>query len=107
MTDMTSLPLDYDFIDSLSQNLNDTHWPVRLMAIYLLAKNQDSSFTKVLDWAAKYDSSKTVRDMAVALGGTPPPPPQQPAESNNPPNGASYPQVNQMIQGRPQQYPPP
>jgi tetratricopeptide (TPR) repeat protein len=75
MADMTSLPLDYEFINALSENLNDTHWPVRLMAIYLLAKNQNSSFTKVLDWAAKYDSSKFVRDMAVALGGTPPPPP--------------------------------
>ena len=77
MTDMTSLPLDYEFINALSENLNDTHWPVRLMAIYLLAKNQNSSFTKVLDWAAKYDSSKFVRDMAIALGGTPPPPPPQ------------------------------
>ena len=84
MTDMTSLPLDYDFLNALSENLNDTHWPVRLMAIYLLAKNQDTSFTKVLDWAAKYDSSKSVRDMAIALGGTPPPPPQEPAEPNKP-----------------------
>jgi hypothetical protein len=91
MTDMTSLPLNYDFLNALSENLNDTHWPVRLMAIYLLAKNQDTSFTKVLDWAAKYDSSKFVRDMAVALGGTPqpPPPPQEPAA--------------QPTQGRPQQ----
>jgi tetratricopeptide (TPR) repeat protein len=84
MTDMTSLPLDYDFLNALSENLNDTHWPVRLMAIYLLAKNQDTSFTKVLDWAAKYDSSKSVRDMAIALGGTPPPPPQELAEPNKP-----------------------
>lgn len=98
MTDMTSLPLNYDFLNALSENMNDTHWPVRLMAIYLLAKNQDSGFTKVLDWAAKYDSSKFVRDMAVALGGTPPPPPQKPAEPNNPPN--------QMTQGSPQQQSP-
>lgn len=86
MTDMTSLSLDYGFIDALSKNLNDMHWPVRLMALYLLAKNQDSSFTKVLDWAAKYDSSKFVRDMAVALGGTPPSPLQQPIEPNKPAN---------------------
>jgi tetratricopeptide (TPR) repeat protein len=92
MADMTSLPLDYEFINALSENLNDTHWPVRLMAIYLLAKNQNSSFTKVLDWAAKYDSSKFVRDIAVALGGTPPPPPQEPA--------------GQPTQGSPQQQSP-
>ncbi len=98
MADMTSLPLDYQFINALSENLNDTHWPVRLMATYLLAKNQDSGFTKVLDWTAKYDSSKFVRDMAVALGGTPPPPPQQPAEPNKP--------ANYLTQGRPQQQSP-
>jgi tetratricopeptide (TPR) repeat protein len=84
MTDMTSLPLDYEFINVLSENLNDTHWPTRMMAIYLLAKNQNGNFTNVLDWAAKYDSSKHVRDMAIALGGTPPPPPpptqEQPAQ---------------------------
>ena len=106
MTDMTSLTLDYEFINALSENLNDTHWPVRLMAIYLLAKNQDGSFAKVLDWAAKYDSSKFVRDMAVALGGTPPPPPQQPAEPNSPANGASHPQADQLTQGSPQQQSP-
>ena len=75
MADMTSLPLDYELIDALAENLNDTHWPTRMMAIYLLAKNKNSNFAKVLDWAAKYDSSKPVRDMAIALGGTVPPPP--------------------------------
>ncbi len=86
MADMTSMPLGYDFLNALSENLNDTHWPARLIAIYLLAKNQGDNFTKVLDWATKYDSSKLVRDMAIALGGTPPPPPQQPAEPNKPAN---------------------
>ena len=63
-----SLPLDYELIRGAAQNLNDTHWPVRMMAVYLLAKNQNSNFGKVLDWTAKYDSSKLVRDMAIALG---------------------------------------
>jgi hypothetical protein len=99
MADMTSLPLDYELINVLAENLNDTHWPVRLMAIYLLAKNQNGNFAKVLDWAAKYDSSKLVRDMAVALSAAASPPvqkkppaqptqetPQQPAEPNTEPN---------------------
>ena len=117
MADMTSLPLDYEFINALSENLNDTHWPVRLMAIYLLAKNQNSSFTKVLDWAAKYDSSKLVRDMAVALGGTPPPPPPQepaaqptqgsPQQQQSPALGGTAPEstkpTNPPTQGRSQQ----
>ncbi len=96
MVDMTSLPLDYEFINALSESLNDIHWPTRMMAMYLLAKNQGRSFTKVLDWAAKYDSSMYVRGMAVALGGTPPPPPpvQEPAEQ---------PEQGRRQQGRPQQ----
>jgi hypothetical protein len=77
MADMTSLPLDYEFINAISENLNDTHWPTRMMAMYLLAKNQGDSFKKVLDWNARFDSNLYVHNMAVALGGTPPPPPPQ------------------------------
>ena len=89
MADMTYLPLDYELINTLSENLNDTHWPVRLMAVYLLAKSKNGNFAKVLDWTAKYDSSKLVRDMAIALGAAVPEPAGQPA------------------QGRPQQPPQP
>jgi len=39
------------------------------MAVFLLAKSQDSGFRKVLDSTAKYDSNELVREMAVALGG--------------------------------------
>ncbi len=67
MAGMLSLPLDYELISGAAKNLNDTHWPARMMAIYLLAKNQNSNFAKVLDWTARYDSSKLVRDMAIAL----------------------------------------
>ena len=74
MAAMLYLPLDYELINAVSENLNDTHWPARLMAVYLLAQNQDSDFKKVLDWTAQYDSNQFVRDMAVALGGTEPEP---------------------------------
>ncbi len=93
MADMTSLPLDYELINTLSENLNDTHWPVRLMAVYLLAKNPNTNFDKVLDWTARYDSNNLIRGMAIALGATVPevqkpavqPPqetPQQPTQQN-------------------------
>jgi len=85
MAYMISLPLDYELIDALSKNLNDSNWPVRIMAMYLLAKSQGSSFNKVLDWTAQYDSNKLVADMAVALGGFAPPPTKQtalPADAN-------------------------
>jgi len=90
MADMLPLPLDYDILNTLAENLNDAHWPVRMMAVFLLAKNQNTGFNKVLDWTAEYDSSSLVRDMAVALGAALPPPPpaqqptQQPAEPNKP-----------------------
>jgi len=68
MTAMLTLPLNYELISSVAENLNDTHWPVRMMAISLLARYRDGDYDKVLDWTAKYDTSKLVRDMAVALG---------------------------------------
>jgi hypothetical protein len=70
MAGMLSLPMDYELTNAVSQNLNDTHWPARMMALYLLAKSQESDFSKVLDWTAKYDSSKLVRNMAIVLGAT-------------------------------------
>jgi len=68
MAEMLSLPLDYDLISAVAKNLNDTNWPVRMMAVYLLTTTTDSNFDNVLDWTAKNDSSKPVRDMAIALG---------------------------------------
>jgi hypothetical protein len=70
---MLSLPMDYETISTVSEDLNDTHWPVRLIAMYMLAKNQGSNFQKVLNHIARYDSNELVREMAVALGGTAPP----------------------------------
>ena len=83
MAPLLALPLDYELIDAVSGNLNDTHWPVRLMAIYLLARDRSSNAGKVLDWTAMYDSNELVRDMAVALGGKKPPPEQLEDESDS------------------------
>jgi len=67
MADMLSLPLDHELISAVAENLNDTKWPVRMMAIYLLNTIPDNQFNNVLDWAAKNDPSKNVRDMATIL----------------------------------------
>jgi len=72
MAGMLSLPLDYELMNAVAENLNDTHWPTRLMAVYLLAKNQGGGFAKVLNWTAKYDSEKLVRNMAITLGAAEP-----------------------------------
>lgn len=68
MSTMLDLPLDFELIEAASENLNNENWPVRLMSVYLLGKNDDAGFSKVLDHTAKYDENNLVRDMAVALG---------------------------------------
>jgi len=68
MADMLSLPMDNELISAVAENMNNTKWPVRLMAVYLLSTIPDSKFNQVLDWTAKNDPSKTVRDMAIVLG---------------------------------------
>ncbi|MHC4193266.1 MAG: tetratricopeptide repeat protein [Planctomycetota bacterium] len=77
MAGMVSLSLDYKLVNAVAENLYDTHWPVRLMAVSLLARSQGDSFREVLDWTAKSDSNAYVRQMAVALGGTKPRPQEQ------------------------------
>jgi hypothetical protein len=78
MAGMLSLPLDYELISAASKNLNDAHWPTRLMAVLLLSRSPSANFVEVLDWAAQYDSNNLVRQMAVALGGKEPEPQLQP-----------------------------
>ena len=59
---------DYELTRAVSDNLGDSNWPVRVMALYLLSSLQGDTFKPVLDWAAKYDSNLKVRITAVALG---------------------------------------
>ncbi|UCG60210.1 MAG: hypothetical protein JSU70_11935 [Phycisphaerales bacterium] len=68
MAEMLSLPLDQELTVAVADNLNNTHWPVRLMTIYLLSRTADGEFDRVLGWAAEYDSNELVRNMAAALG---------------------------------------
>lgn len=63
-----SMPLDAEMIGEISDNLNHEKWPVRMMAMYLLAKAQPESFQRVLDWTVEHDSHPLNRRMALALG---------------------------------------
>jgi hypothetical protein len=83
MAAMLDLPMEYDMIEVVSKSLNDTHWPARMMAIYLLAENQESGFAKVLDYTAQYDTNELVRNMAIALGGVRPEPEKPTTQPNN------------------------
>ena len=67
MAEMLSLSLDNKLIMALAENLTDNKWPVRMIAVYLLAKSPESKFSKVLDWTANNDPNKMVRDMAAVL----------------------------------------
>jgi hypothetical protein len=69
-----SLQLDTEIIGEISDNLNHEKWPVRIMAMYLLAKTQPESFQKVLDWTGEHDSHPLNRRMALALGAKEPVP---------------------------------
>ncbi len=77
MAAMAEMILDSTLTNDVAENLDDNEWPVRLMALYLLAKNGYSS-GKILDWTARYDSNQLVREMAVAFGGTAPEPQSKP-----------------------------
>jgi hypothetical protein len=80
MRAMLELKLDYDLLDAVSENLDEKHWPARMMAIYILSKNQGDAFQRVLDWTATSDQNETVRQMAIALGGQAPEPEPEPEE---------------------------
>jgi tetratricopeptide (TPR) repeat protein len=69
MADMLFLPMDHELISAVAENMNHSKWPVRLMAIYLLNTIPDNQFNQVLNWTAKNDPSKAVRDMAIVLAG--------------------------------------
>ena len=66
------LKLDYQLMDAVSENLNETHWPARMMALMILKNASGEKFNRVLDWTAKHDQNPTVREMAIALGATQP-----------------------------------
>jgi len=72
--------LDHDLSGAVAESINARNWPVRMMALYLLAKNRQADFGKVLNWVAKYDPHPLVRNMAVALGGTASKQPVQPEQ---------------------------
>jgi hypothetical protein len=72
MADLLSVPLDAELATAAAKNLNHEQWPVRLMAVYLLANNHGDNFRPVLDWIAKQDASELVRSLAASLQSAPP-----------------------------------
>ena len=72
MADMLSLSLDQELTAVVLKNLERPQWPVRLMAVYLLAKSSAASVGSVLDWVVKNDKDDLVRSMAVSLQSTSP-----------------------------------
>ena len=72
MADMLSMPLDEEMTTTLAKNLHHPKWPVRMMAMYVLANGAVGDFQKVIDWFAQSDPSEHVRNMAAALRSGPP-----------------------------------
>ncbi len=71
MADIRGLPIDRQLATAVGRDLNDPQWPVRLMAIYLLATGSGTDFEKVLDWVVQRDDNELVRRMATALRSEP------------------------------------
>jgi len=67
MASLLRLKLDYRLTEAVSAELYSRYWPVRLMAILVLAENQGKDFLSVLNWTANNDNSQVVKDMAAAL----------------------------------------
>jgi len=67
MADMLSMPLDDELAAAAAKDLHHPKWPVRFMAVYLLANRADNGFDKVLSWFSENDTSDLVRRMAAAL----------------------------------------
>jgi hypothetical protein len=70
MADLLSLPLDQELAGVVLKNVNHPQWPVRLMAVYLLAKGTPNSVGSVLDWVVQNEKDDLVRSMAVSLQST-------------------------------------
>jgi hypothetical protein len=73
MADLLLVPLDSELATAAAKNLNNPQWPVRLMAVCLLASNHGENFRPVLDWVAKQDSNELVRSLATSLQSAPTP----------------------------------
>jgi tetratricopeptide (TPR) repeat protein len=67
VSDLLGLSLDQELATVVARRLTDPQWPVRLMAVYVLARSSTSNFNAVLDWVAKNDKDELVRSMAVSL----------------------------------------
>jgi hypothetical protein len=79
---MQRLKLDYRLTQAVSGELENPNWPVRLVAVYVLAKNQAESFLPVLSWTAKNDHHPMVKQLAALLSGNIEPESVEPAEPN-------------------------
>jgi len=66
---MLRFKLDYRLTDAVSAELENPKWPVRLMAVFILDKDQSQEFKPVLDWTAKNDAHPMVRQLAAILSG--------------------------------------
>ncbi len=66
MAELMPLTLDYELVQALSENLYNSDWPVRMMAVYLLAESQKDKFTRVLESISKNDRNQLVKDIAAA-----------------------------------------
>ncbi|MBW8016928.1 MAG: HEAT repeat domain-containing protein [Planctomycetes bacterium] len=60
-------PVDFEITKVVSENLNHSKWPVRMVALHMLSITQGNRFLPVLQWKAKNDPDLNVRRLAESL----------------------------------------
>ena len=64
MAEMLDIPLDFELVQVVAKNLYNEKWPVRMMALYVLAESQGKNFDKVLEGLSQTDQNQLVKDIA-------------------------------------------
>jgi len=70
MSALYNVTPDYRLVNAISEQLDYSEWPVRLMALCIISDKQGGdNFASVLKWASTNDTDPLVKSMAAVLSG--------------------------------------
>lgn len=64
MAEMLDMPLDFQLVEAVAKSLYNEKWPVRMMAIYVIAQSQGKNFDKVLQGFSQTEQNQLVKNIA-------------------------------------------
>ena len=59
--------LDYNLAKTISWELYNDYWPVRLIAVFVLSQKGSGNIAEVLEYTTKHDENQMVKNMATLL----------------------------------------